>query len=758
MSLFEQRQEQRLRLLLIPPAAVILLIAAATILTGGRPGIPTRDGALDMIMRLAPRPSAELPVAAIMIDDASVERLGPWPWPRSALGALVDAAEDAGAASVTVTTSVAGEDPLSPDVVARRWLAVPGISGFGEVANIAALPTNDLLLARAAAGGPVALTISARANGTGAGVDWNETTLLNAAWLSADGFRDGRRELTLPSVPSNRSVAGELLETKVLAASGLPLDPDKVVRSVIPVLYTEQGPAATPGIAALAASGEVVKLNLQSVALSSLAPRPRSIQIGDNAPFELTSRAEFRLWMPKEIGLPMISAWRVIDDPEAWTASLKDVHVFIGQDQTNASTLRTGRGRMPAAQLHALIADQAAYGAAPKRPLWANFAEAAAVLLLGAIAVLCVIFLPPALSVIGTIVAAAAAFVAAFAAFRTSGLLLDPSPAMIAAALGPAAVGATVLVNMAIRDDRVRGAFHGALPQAAMQRVQRQGGRRLLSGVHRDVTVLSCALQLPSGLVEQFTDDPEAFMQFKAAANDRLRRTILDHEGTVDYGEDGRLLGYWNVPLDAPKHVEQACSCALKMLDDVSAISEQVAESHHISSVDSAAGELSDGRIEIGISTGQCFAGPVGLGGRNRYAALGMPVRFAGRLRSRSELYGPAILTDAKVYDTLRHHYAFLDLDIVRRTAESDAEVIYGLVGNPFLKASKTFRDLADVQRSLLEAWREQDLATATRQLQKLRGIPGVPQPYVELFETRIMNARLSKARRGTDFADVLSL
>jgi hypothetical protein len=133
-------------------------------------------------------------------------------------------------------------------------------------------------------------------------------------------------------------------------------------------------------------------------------------------------------------------------------------------------------------------------------------------------------------------------------------------------------------------------------------------------------------------------------------------------------------------------------------------------------------------------------------------------VSLAGRLRQRSELYGPAILTDAAVYEALRHHYAFLDLDIVRRDTHSSPEAIYGLVGNPFLKASKSFRQLAEVQRDLLEAWRVRDLTSATRQLQKLRGIPGVPQPYVELFERRIMDARLSKARREDDYADILGL
>mgnify|MGYP006274954237 FL=1 len=755
MSFLEQRQEQRLRLLLLSPAVLILVICGLTVLTAHRPGFPPRETALDVITTLAPRPAADLETATILIDQESADRLGDWPWPRSAFGALIDAAEAAGAASVTLTVPVSGEDPLSPEVVAKRWLTAPGMAGLDDIDVISALPSNDLILAHAAAGGPVALTIAHRVRGTDEAVAWSGTGVSGTGWLRAERA-GGRAEVpALPTAPGERVLAPELREARVLAVAGLPADPDGVVRHAAPVYAVGGLPAAAAGLAAIAASGEPVTLTLRSGLLSSAAPTPGRLQIGAGAGMALNARSEFRLWMPKDPSVPSLSAWRVIDDPAAWTRSLEGTHVFIGETLTPRGTVRTSRGRMPLAKAQALVAGQLASGLAPTRPGWAGFVEATAAAALGAIAVLGVIFLPTVLGAALTVLIAGLSLAAAYGVFRATGMLFDPAPAMLATLAGPIAVGTTVLANMVIRDDRVRGAFHGALPQKAMRQVQSHGGRRLLTGVHRDVTVLSCALQLPPGLIESFTRDPDAYMQFKASANDRLRRTILDFDGTVDYGEDGRLLGYWNVPLDEPKHVERACACALRMLDDVSAMSHQVSEGHDIGG-EAGAEDLSDGRIEIGIATGPCFAGPVGMGGRNRYAALGQPVRVAGLLRGRSELYGPAILTDARVHDALRHHYAFLDLDLVRRDEGSGPEIIYGLVGNPFLKASKTFRDLAEVQRGLLEAWREQDLGTATRQLQKLRGIPGVPQAYVELFEKRILQARLSKGRHAPDVAAVL--
>jgi len=755
MSLLAQRQEQRLRLLIGVPTLVVAAIAALTVLLAGNPGQQPRAGVLDVLTTLAPRPVSELPVATVLIDDESAARVGAWPWPRSALGALVDAAEAAGAASVTVTIPVSGPDPLSPDVFAQRWLNVPGVVPDEEIAALTNLPSNDLMLARSIAGGQVGLGITALVPNTDEPARWVQTSPTATRWLNEVVGSDRSSPFALPSTDSVGTLSPELNEARIFAVTGFPQDPGGRVRHVSPLYRAGEDVAATASLAGLLAADETVSIRLRNSLLTTVGETPGYLQVNEGPELRLTSRADFRLWLPKDVRVPSVSAWRVLTDPQAWTGSLRGRHVYIGETFTRDGSVLTGRGAMPTAQLHALTAQQMALGVAPTRPAWAGFAEAAAAFVLGLLAVLTVVFLPPVLSTIGVVSIGGLSLGAAYLLFQQTGMLFDPSPAALASLLGPMAVGATVLANMVVRDDQVRGAFHGALPEKAMRQVQTSSGKRLLAGVHRDVTVLSCALQLPDTLMDQFKDDPEAYMDFQGSANDRLRRTILDHQGTVDYGEDGRLLGYWNVPIEEEKHMELACSCALKMLDDVSAMSQQVTDSHHLHA-DEGLGDLSDGRVEIGIASGSCFAGPAGLGGRNRYAAMGQPVNFAGRLRGRSKLYGPAILTDARVYEALRHHYAFLDLDFVRRESSSEPELIYGLVGNPFLKASKTFRELADVQRGLLDAWREQDLATATRQLQKLRGIPGVPQPYAELFERRIMNARLAKARREGDTAEVL--
>ena len=51
----------------------------------------------DEFQRRAPRVWTDAPVRIIDVDDASLERLGQWPWPRTRIAELVDRLRERGA-------------------------------------------------------------------------------------------------------------------------------------------------------------------------------------------------------------------------------------------------------------------------------------------------------------------------------------------------------------------------------------------------------------------------------------------------------------------------------------------------------------------------------------------------------------------------------------------------------------------------------------------------------------------------------------
>lgn len=730
-----QRLQNRSNLQIAIPLVVVFFIAASAILSAQTSANGLREHVFDLYTRLYARPAAVPPkVALIDIDAESIDRVGPWPWPRTALAGLVTAAEEAGAKAVVVTVPVDGRDPLSPEVAIKFWQRTGRADVIGPV--LSQLPTNNAALAAAARDHAIATSVG---HTPGTAGDWLRSDVLAVDWLTFAG-REATGFVALRAAPAHGELDLGIEETSLVSVSALPMDPDGMVRRT-PLLWSRNNvPTPTAALAGIAlAEGPITVWPATRVLKAGGSPVAALGLLGQEKPIRLDYENGVRLWFPKDLAVPTVTAWRALDSGGSWTKPLDGKIVFIGESVSETSALSTPRGAMPVATIQALLADQLEAGDVLLRPAWTKWIEGIAALLFGLIALVVSLALRPLTSILTATLISISALSGTYFIFKNVGVLLDPLPVVFAAIAAPGTVLLVHIVTMLRGGDVARATFHGALPAKTVAQIQSKGPGKLLSGVRRPVTVLSCGLQLPPTLEAAYKDRPADYISLTGAFMDALRNTVLNSGGTVDYAEDGRLLGYWNVPEKIGAPIERACGCGLKMIEELNRLAENM-QSANVSGI--GAGGFADTKLEVGIAHGECFAGALGHGNRKRYAVIGAAVDLASRLRSKAHLYGPAVITDARVFDALRHQYAFLDLDVLPAETGDNGEMVYGLSGNSFLKASKAFRSLADIQRELVLAWRNGDLNAATIQLQHLRAIPGVPDSFIELYEKRITEAR----------------
>ena len=782
--MLEKQLAGKSRSLIIVPTLLCLVLAAYALLTAQAIGNHPRDGLFDGFARLNPRAASTAHLdnyVLIDIDAESLTHIGPWPWPRTMLARLVEVSQQAGAEGVALTIPVDGPDPLSPDIVAKYWLQPQNTNAPNDTSNgaidsthetseeaasaliktIAALPTNDVALAAALKEGPAVISIAGQSRDDWAEVVHLVRTRLNQPstrqqWLTTPSSGEQDISVALSTVKTSGGLNATLAATAQPSIAALPLDKDQKFRRLPPVwnAYDRALPATALAIALMQQPQAML---IPHDSRSSLAGKKLSVLRLGERKFPLDQTNSVRFYPPRQTQLTTIPAWRLLSTGQNWTGALDGKIVIIGQSITSDTKVRTANAVLTKTEIDALMGDQLLSGVAPIRPPWAGFLEAALVILFGVAAIFVALVLRPAIATAIILTTSIVLLVVDWLLFYSSLQLFDLLPAILAVLLVPVSMVVTHFANSIIRDDHLRGAFHGALPTNTMRHIGRPKGTELLQGTRRQVTVLSCAVRLPERAMAQFVDRPNDFIHFVAQSNDKLRRTILDHGGTVDHGEDGRLLGYWNVPEENSHHIERACACALEMIDAMVALSQDVEMSMLASGTRAKVAQeesaFEQGFIEIGITSDVCYAGPVGKGTRNRYSVVGAPVALAGHLRSRSRLYGPAIICDETVYMAMRHHYAFLDLDILRINDDPQISPIYGLVGNPFLKASRAFRELAETQRALIIAWRSGEFDAANAYLAQLKDIPGTNQYYVEMFEKRIAEAKENKiaGRRADD-------
>jgi adenylate cyclase len=710
-------------LMVIGALAVIALQTLADDSFGANTG---RERLFDLYQRIKPASSGPAsPFHIVSIDAESIEQVGPWPWPRTILADLADRAIAAGAKGVVIVEPVDTPDPLSPATIGDFWLS--GARDQDLARQLSLLPNTDEALARSLEGRPTAVAIAARAAAEG-GIELQRADTRKAAWLKISG---GSADfLALPIAREAAAVNRKLAGASTLAVAAIRPDPDGVVRRVAPLWSV--GNVATPAVslaaARLALDGAPVAALPENAAASSAGIPPAAISVGAHA-VPLSKAAEMRLRLPRQIETPQTPAFKLLDKV-ASNSQLGGKVALIGLDAVQGDRIDTARGSLSAASVHALAAGQLLSGDGLIRPVWASYAEAIAVMLLGAAAIMWSQRLDFWKAVGIAAAASALLFAVSIGAFSFGDLLIDPGPASLSLFLGALSVAGGRSLGVVLRDDTVRGSFQGSLPEPTMKKLREDGAADILDGDWRAVTVLALELRFTDDDMQKLSASPDDATKVIASACLDLRKTIIDTGGAVEQAEGGKMFAYYNAPLANADHMNAACSSALRLIESMDKINASIETSPRTRDVAL--------HLAIGIASSECFVGPMGHGRHNRYSAIGPAVDLAVFLRRQAEYYGPAVICDETVHRKTNHHFAFLELDRIKTNKNDRPQTIYALIGNPFIKSSKGYRALEETQRGLLAAYRAADFAAARALLAKAKETPGSKIALFDIYEERI--------------------
>ena len=723
-----------LPLLLVTGALAV--IALGTLAGAQSPDARWRERLFDYFQRLDPASGAAVEnFHLVLIDRQSVEAVGPWPWPRTVIAGLVEAAGEAGAKGVILTEAVDAPDPLSPETIGEFWLS--GARDETLAQQLSLLPRTDERLAEAftKVKGAVGVSATAPADPNRASA-FQRTDIQGAAWINMNTA--GAEYLALPAARYFYAINPALANAAQPSVSALAPDADGVIRRT-PLIWSLDGrpaPSIALEAARLAADDGDVTISLNPSASNSQGRTVDSIAIGSRS-LPVSDATSLRLHMQRNVSVPATSAARLLSGFNGAPASisgsnsqLRGAVVLIGLDTELGPSARTARGAMAPAAIHALTAAQITTGAAPARPGWAGYLEALGVMLFGAAAIMTAQRLEFWQAAGFAALLSVILMLGAYCAFAFGGVLLNPIPPALALFLGALSVAGGKSIGGVLRDDNLRGSFHDTLPEPAMKKLREDAGSELLKGVRREITVLACELRIADEDLRTMENLPDDITKLLASASLDLRQTIIDAGGAADQAEGGRLFAYFNAPLESADHAQAGCAAALRMIESMDKVNADLDASSRTRGLQI--------HLAIGIATGPCFAGPMGHGRNNRYSAVGPAVDRAAFLRGQSEFYGPAMICDETVFKETHHHFAYLELDRLKLRGEKRPVSIYALIGNPFIKSSKAFRALDDAHRQLLASYRAGDMAAARANLEKAKTSPGAKIALFDIYEERI--------------------
>ncbi|TAE33310.1 MAG: adenylate/guanylate cyclase domain-containing protein [Alphaproteobacteria bacterium] len=652
-----------------------------------------RNKIFDQYQTIEPRPYEPMPVTIIDVDEASLAKIGQWPWPRKYMAELQRHLVEAGAASIGYDIVFAEADHTSADSILPLWGDVIPMSE----AMRSQLPNFDTQFAHALEGTPSVMGYVLDMTGRAL-----QPVPYGFAYKGADPLR-----FAVPYSGAISSLPSLMKASQGHGALNAIPDDDGVIRKV-PLVYR----VGDKMVASLAAEILRVAQGASTYMVDAVETGITSVKIGA---MTIPTDRHGHVWVhytPYQASR-YIPAWELFE--AGFDKTRIEGHlILIG---TSAAGLKDIRSTplnpvTNGVEVHAQLLEQILLQHYLERPDWIDAVELCTLLVCGVLVWVITSFASPLWGALFALVVAASSLGVSWMAYSHDRLLTDP--------ISPLAVVMMVYLWMIVRRTmrseyermQIRHAFSHYMSPALVEQLAKHPERLTLGGEMRPMTVLFCDIRGFTTLSEQF--DAVGLTKFINSFLTPMTAEILNHQGTIDKYIGDCIMAFWNAPIDDDEHALHGCRAACAMVS-------AVAQLNMIRQKQS----LEDGtrflpvNIGVGLNSGVCCVGNMGSEQRFDYSVLGDSVNLASRLEGLSKYYGVTIIIGERTYQDVSM-MACMELDCVMVKGKTEPTRIYALLGDEILREHYVWAILALTNSAMLDAYRTQHWDAAEHHLADL--------------------------------------
>ena len=737
---------QKFILPFIAPMAV-LLTAVSLQLWQPYPIEFTRNLVFDQYNRWLPRHEQDSPVVFVDIDEASLARLGQFPWPRSVFADLVDKMTGYGSAAIAFDILFTEADRTAPAEILPVWENLRLSENAPEwqalrAAITAQITSPDDALARAMADAPVIMATmmsdeAARLAAPKAGI------AVRAQGSSDTDGLDPMRNVPASSFAiSNRDVLND--NALGLGSINARIDDDGIIRRAS--LLFRAGEHIYPSLAleslrvAQGAGSIVLRASdVRGEGSYSAGFGLSRLKVGGLiAPIE--PDGSMRLYFAESADIQTVSAYEILQ-PDFDMTRLAGKIAFIGTSAAGLKDIRATplNPATPGVEVHIQTVQQMLAGTYLTRPIWVQMAEALATMLIG-LGVVVMVYrfsLVPSIAFLGLALISGAAI--SWHQFSNHLVLIDPATPGLSIFLTFLTAAFLHFLETARERREVRNAFQYYLAPDMVEQVASDPDKLKLGGETRDLTILFCDIRGFTTISEAFADAPEKLTHIINIFLTGLSSVIQTRSGTIDKYIGDNIMAFWNAPTDVAQHGYQACRATLEMVDALVEVNETLRQDAFLG------GFEQEIRIGIGLNSGATLVGNVGSDQRFNYSVMGDTVNVAARLEGQTKDYAQTILIGESTYadamtaiDDGQPPMAFLELDLIALKGKALPQRIYALLGGAEMAESEDFQTLKAGQDAVLQAYRAQSWDVAEKTARALCATHPALGDYYEMLIGRI--------------------
>jgi len=678
----------------------LLIGLAALRIADPAPVEEIRVRTFDTFQRIDPRVKTARPVTIVDIDEASLAKLGQFPWPRTRIADLIIALTKLGAVVIAFDIVFSEPDRLNPDVAADTFRDLDEETR----SRLRALPSNDQILADAMRRSRVVLGESGLPQ-----VQSEFDKSLPLTGLAMLGEEPQPFMLEWPGLLRNVP----LLEA---AAAGRGLftiwpERDGIVRRV-PVMMLAQG-ATMPSL-----SFEMLRVATGTDTIFIKSDQAGIKSIGVKG-FQIPTDRNGQLWVHFAHHDPkiLVSALDVIEGKVA-PEKIKGQLVLIGTSAVGLNDNKTTPvdPSMPGVEIHAQVIESALTRAVLTQPNYGIAVELCAAILFGILVIaFAPLFGPVTLVAVGALFATLLIGTSWYF-YTQHRLLIDFTYPL----LSTTSIYLTLIFTSFVREQRqrkqIRTAFAQYMSPTLVEQLAQSPEKLVLGGEEREMTIMFSDVRGFTAISESYKNDPQGLTALMNRFLTPLTNAILERKGYIDKYMGDAIMAFWNAPLDDREHQVNACEAAVDMLERIDLLNKQrefeAKEGGHV---------YIPLNVGVGLNTGTCVVGNMGSDLRFDYSVLGDSVNLASRLEGQSKEYGFPIIVGSRTALAAREKFAILELDFIMVKGKKEPEVIYAIAGRADTAHSARFQRLRNLTIEMLACYRNRDWEGALAAIERGR-------------------------------------
>jgi len=628
---------------------------------------------LDEHFRLRGRRAPSVPIAVVGIDDASLEKIGRWPWPRATLGQLISAVSNAGARVIGLDVILAeperAPDQRLADELLRRYEAL-GLGKGGESAQRFERELRDLK-ERGDPDRSLAAAIES-------------SPLVMAAYFSLERGEQGKD----PSTPFPKfgfiRMKGRGQASLLLSAATKVTEPIPVLAASakklghVNILPDADGSVRRETLAVAYRDRFYPSLALQTARLALGVPDDQlvldlngAVEVG---PVIIPTDVEGRMLLNfagPEKSFPHYSAADVLSGAVP-AAAFKDAVVFIGATATGIFDLRVTPYStvFPGVEIHANTVENILAQKFLQRPAWVEIAVFLLILVLPLGLARVLARLRPLSGGILAAVILAALFGVAQALLVAAGVWFPVFFPMLAVA----GTYIPITVHRALSEERqrlfIKRAFQQYVPEGVVSRIVADPSLLRFGGERKELTILFSDVRAFTTYSERY--EAERVVEILHEYLTRMVDAVFRHEGTLDKFVGDAVMAVFGAPVPQADHAVRACRTALAMFAELGELDKKWRREGK-----------EPFRMGVGINTGEVIVGNLGSDQRFDYTVIGDPVNLAARLEGLNKDFPEAsgIIISEFTYELAKNHIRARPLGEVKVKGKVKPVTVYELSG-----------------------------------------------------------------------------